>query len=88
MSRRRLIFYTIALAALFGAYVAYRFYENRAKSTPAAKAFQFDANEGFESTNRAFLQRAGFASQLPREVAKRFPSLKPPVWVYTTGEMG
>ena len=76
---KRLILYVIALVVLFGTYVGYRFYENRAKSTPAAKG----AYERIESIKRAFLQPAESVNQLPREVAKRSPSLKPPVWTYT-----
>ena len=80
MSKCRLIFCIIALAVFFSAYVGYRFYENRVKPTLAAKAIQFEVNE----TDRAFLLRAEPVSQLPREVAKRSPSLVLPVWAYTS----
>ena len=79
MSKRRLILYIIAVAVLFGAYVGYRFYENRAKSTPAAKG----TYERIESTDRTFLQREEIVTQLPRDVARRSSSLTPPVWTYT-----
>ena len=78
MYKRRLIFFALALVALLGAYVGYRFYENRVKPIPAAT----EINEGLESTDRAFLRQTGSVSQLPRGIAKRFPSLKPPVWTY------
>ena len=83
MFKRRFMFYIIVLAVLFSAYVGYRFYENRIESIPIGKTIQFKANEGLESTDRAFLQRAEPVSQLPREVAKQSPSLTPPVWTYT-----
>ena len=83
MSKCRFIFYTIVLVVFFSAYVGYRFHENRVKPIPAAKAIQFDANERLESTNRAFLQGEEAVNQLPRDVAKRFPSLTPPMWAYT-----
>ncbi len=79
MFKRRFMFYIVVLAVLFSAYVGYRFYENRVKPTPAAKAIRFEANE----TDHAFLQRAEPVSPLSREVAKRSPSLNPPVWTYT-----
>ena len=82
MYKRRLIFFALALVALLGAYVGYRFYENRVKPIPAAPGI----NEGLESTDRAFLPQTGSVSQLPREIAKRFPSLKPPVWTYIAEE--
>ena len=83
MFKRRFMFYIIVLAVLFSAYVGYRFYENRIESIPIGKTIQFKANEGLESADRAFLQRAEPVSQLPREVAKQSPSLTPPVWTYT-----
>ena len=79
MSKRRLICYTIALAAFLSAYVGYKLHENHTKPPPAAKG----ANERLESMNRAFLQRAESVNQVQREVAKRFPSLKFPIWTYT-----
>ena len=79
MSKRRLICYIIALATFFGAYVGYKLHENRPKPPPVAKG----TNERLESMNRAFLQRAESVNQAPREVTKRFPSLKLPVWTYT-----
>lgn len=82
MYKRRLIFFALALVALLGAYVGYRFYENRVKLIPAASGI----NEGLESTDRAFLPQTGSVSQLPREIAKRSPSLRPPVWMYTAEE--
>lgn len=79
MSKRQLICYTIALAAFFSAYVGYKLHENRTKSPPPAKG----TNERLESMNRASLQRAESVNQVPREVAKRFPSFKLPKWTYT-----
>ena len=79
MFKRRFIFYSIALAVFFGAYVGYRFYENRAKSTPAPEG----TYERIESTGRTFLQREETVTQLPRNVARRSSSLTPPVWAYT-----
>lgn len=79
MYKRRFIFSIIALIALFGAYVGYRLYENHVKPIPAAKAI----DKGLASTDLAFLQRAEPVSQLPRELANRTPSLKPPIWTYT-----
>ena len=46
------------------------------------KAIQFEAGAETEPTNRAFLQRAEAASQLPRDVKKQFPSPNPPAWAY------
>ena len=83
MSKRRLICYTIALAAFFSAYVGYKLYESRAKSARTATANQLDASAGLGSLDRAFLQRQESVSQLTRGIAKRFPSLKLPVWTYT-----
>ena len=79
MFKRQFMFYIIVLAVLFSAYTGYRFYENHVKPTQAGKAIQFEANEGLESIDRAFLQRAEPVSQLP----KQSPSLNPPVWMYT-----
>ena len=79
MSKRPLICYTIALAAFFSAYVGYKLHENHTKPPPVAK----HANERRESMNRAFLQGEETVTQLPREVGKRFPSLKLPIWTYT-----
>ena len=76
MSRRRLICYTIALAAFFSAYVGYKLYENRIKLPAVAKG----ASERLESTDRTFLQRAKSVNQVPRGIAKRFPSLELPIW--------
>lgn len=78
MYKRRFIFCIIALIAVFGTVAGYRFYENRVKPIPAAPGI----NQGLESTDRAFLRQTGSVSHLPREIAKRFPSLKPPVWTY------
>lgn len=78
MYKRRFIFSIIALIALFGAYVGYRFYENHVKPIPRGKAI----TEELESTDRGFLQQEGSISQLPREIANRIPSLKPPIWTY------
>ena len=78
MYKRRLIFFAPALVVLLGAYLGYRLYENRVKPIPAAPGI----NEGFESTDRAFLRQTGSVSHLPREIAKQFPSLKPSVWTY------
>lgn len=79
MYRRRLIFCIVALIALFGIFAGYRFYENRAKPIPATGVI----NKGLEARDRAFLRRTQSVSQLPREIAKRFPSLKSPVWTQT-----
>lgn len=84
MSTRRFIFYTIVLVVLCGAYLGYRFYENHAKSIPAAK----ETYERIELADRAFLQQTGFVNQLPRKVAKRSPSLTTPVWTYTPEKWG
>ena len=86
MAKRRLIFYLIALAVLFAAYVGYRFYKNRVEteeSIPIAKMIQLETGERIEPTDRAFLQREEDVSQLPREVEKRSLSSKPPVWTHT-----
>ncbi len=83
MSKRRLICYTIALAAFFSAYVGYKLYESRTQSTRTATTNQLDASVGLGSMDRAFLQRQESVSQLTRGIAKRFPSLKLPVWTYT-----
>ena len=83
MSKRCLIFCTITLAVLFSAYVGYKFYENRAKPTPATTANQLDASAGLRSMDRAFLQRQESVGQQTRGIAKRFSSLKLPVWTYT-----
>ena len=79
MFKRRFMFYITVLAVLFSAYLAYRFYENRVKLTPAAKTIQVEASE----TDRVFLQRAEPVSQLPRDLVKQSPLLIPPVWAYT-----
>ena len=82
MYKRRLIFFPPALVALLGAYLGYRLYENRIKPIPAPGVI----NKGLESADRAFLRQTRSVSQLPREIAKRFPSLKPPVWTYIAEE--
>ena len=79
MFKRGFIFYSIALAIFFGAYVGYRFHENRAKSTPAPE----DTHGRIESTDRTFLQREETVTQLPRNVARPSSSRTPPVWAYT-----
>ena len=86
MYKRRLIFFPPALVALLGAYLGYRLYENRIKPIPAPGVI----NKGLESADRAFLRQTRSVSQLPREIAKRFPSLKPPVWTYIAekGDIG
>jgi hypothetical protein len=83
MSKRRLIFCIIALAVFFSAYMGYKLYENRIESIPIAKTIQFKANEGFESTDRAFLNRTEAVRQLPRNIEKQPLSLNLPVWTYT-----
>ena len=60
----------------FSGYVGYRFYEDRAKSPLVGK----NINERIEPIDRLFLQPVRSVKQLPREIAKRFPSLTPPVW--------
>jgi hypothetical protein len=88
MSKHRLIFYAVALAVLFAAYVGYRLYENRVKtkeSIPLAnKAIQFEDSEKLKSTDRTFLQREETIRQLPRDVKSRPPSLNLPLWTYTS----
>ena len=83
MSKRCLIFSALLLAVLFSVYVGYRFHDNRVKPIPIGAATQFESGEEIESTNRAFLQRAEAVDQMPRDIKKRFPSLKPPAWTYT-----
>ena len=83
MSKRRLICYTIALAAFLSAYVGYRFYDNHVKPAPIRKAIGFEAIKEIKSTDRTFLQRAETLAQLPRQVTRRSSLLTPPVWVYT-----
>ena len=83
MSKCRLIFCIIALAVFFSIYMGYKLYENRIESIPIAKTIQFKANEGFESTYRAFLNRAETVRQLPRNIEKQPLSLNLPVWAYT-----
>jgi hypothetical protein len=87
MSKHRLIFYAVALAVLFAAYVGYRLYENRVKtkeSIPIAEAIQFEDSEKLKSTNRTFLQPEETTRQLPRDVKSRPPSLNLPLWTYTS----
>ena len=83
MSKHRLIFSALLLAVLFSAYIGYRFHDNRVKPIPIEKATQFKSGKEIESTNRAFLQRAEAVDQMPRDIKKRFPSLKSPAWTYT-----
>lgn len=79
MSKRRLIFFTVVLVVCFSGYVGCKFYEDRSKSPLVGK----NTNERSEPIDRLFLQPVRSVSQLPREIAKRFPSLTPPVWAYT-----
>ena len=83
MSKRRLICYIIALAVFSSAYVGYKLHESHTKSTRATTADQLDASAGLGLLDHTFLQRQESANQLTREIAKRFPSLKLPVWTYT-----
>lgn len=48
MSKRRFIFYLIALAVLFSSCIGHRFYENRIKPTQAAKPIQFKTDKEAE----------------------------------------
>lgn len=73
------MFFAVALTVFFSVYVGYRFYEDRVKSTPAAK----EAYERIESTDRTFLRREETVAQLPRNVARPSSSRPPPVWAYT-----
>ena len=85
MFRRRLIFGILALAVFSGSYLGYRFYGNRVateESGPIAKTTQFEPSEAIRATDRAFLRQAEVVSRPPREIKKRFPSLKLPAWVY------
>ena len=86
MNKRCLNLCLIAMAVLLSGYVGYRFYVTRvetALSTSIAKQVQFDPNNAITATDRAFLRQAEVVSQQPREIEKRFPSLKLPTWVYT-----
>ena len=86
MNKRCLNLCLIAMAVLLSGYVGYRFYVTRvetALSTSIAKQVQFDPNSAITATDRAFLRQAELVSQQPREIEKRFPSLKLPAWVYT-----
>ena len=83
MPKRHLIFSALLLAVLFSAYIGYRFHENRVKPIPIGKATQFESGEEIEPTNRAFLQRSEAVDQMPRDIKKRFPSLKLSAWTYT-----
>ena len=84
MSKRHPIFFTIALAVLFSAYVGYKFYDIHDKPAPIGKAIEFKTSKEIESTARTFLQGEETLTQLPRETAIRSSSLTPPVWAYTS----
>ena len=88
MFRRRLIFCILALVVFSGGYLGYRFYGNRVaieESAPIAKTTQFEPSEAITAADRAFLRQAEVVSRHPREIKKRFPSLKLPAWVYKPG---
>ena len=85
MFRRQLIFCILALAMFSGGYLGYRFYGNHVateESAPIAKTTQFEPSEAIRATDRAFLRQAEVVNRHPREIKKRFPSLKLPAWVY------
>ena len=91
MRKRHVILYTIGSALLLGAFVGYRFYDapiETEKSGPIAESIQFEPSEEIKTADRAFLWQEEAESQLPRDIKKRFPSLKLPEWVYTPKKWG
>jgi hypothetical protein len=85
MFTRRLAFCILALAVFSGGYLGYRFYGNPVateESAPIAKTTQLEPNKAITATDRAFLRQTEVVSRHPREIKKRFPSLKLPAWVY------
>lgn len=87
MLKRHVILYTIGSALLLGAFVGYRFYDapiETEKSGPIAESIQFEPSEEIKTADRAFLWQEEAESQRPRDIRKRFPSLKLPVWAYTS----
>ena len=87
MLKRYLILYVLGSALLLGAFMGYRFYDDHIeteRSRPIAESTQFNPSEEIKAADRAFLWQEEAVSQLPRDINKRFPSLKLPVWVYTT----
>ncbi len=86
MTKRRLNLCLIAITVFLSGYVGYRFYATRvenALSTSIVKQVQFEPNNPITDADRAFLRQAEIVNQRPREITKRFPSLKLPAWVYT-----
>ena len=86
MLKHYLILYIVGLAALLGAFMGYRFYDEHIEnelSRPIAESIQFEPNKEIKTVDRAFLWQEEAVSQLPRDIKKRLPSLKLPVWVYT-----
>ena len=86
MLKRHIILYIVGPALLLGAFMGYRFYNDHIeteRSRPIAESIQFESSEEIKTTARAFLWPEEAVSQLPRDIKKRLPSLKIPVWVYT-----
>ena len=84
MLTRHLILYIVGPALLLGAFMGYRFYDDHIETERSiAESLQFDSSEEIKMADRAFLWQEEAVSQLPRDIKKRFPSLKFPVWVYT-----
>ena len=91
MLKRHVILYTIGSALLLGAFVGYRFYDapiETEKSGPIAESIQFEPSEEIKTVDRAFLWQEEAESQLPRDIRKRFASLKLPEWGYTPKKWG